>query len=102
RGPAPDKREQSANIQRSDGCAKLSGATAGIGHHKRNEYRRETRGERTKDGVSQVPGLDPMMHGPLDGDHLAFRGINRRWSIRDFPVAHSGTHTKMQAHPRSP
>src|SRR5208282_2763085 len=74
----------------SDGCAKLSGATAGIGHHKRNEYRRETRCERTQDGVGQVPGLDPMMHGPLASDHLAFRGINRRWSIRDFAVAHSG------------
>src|SRR5262249_1219018 len=59
RGPAPNGREQSTNIQRSDGYAKLSGATAGIGHHKRNEYRRETRCERTKDGIGQVPGLDP-------------------------------------------
>ena len=69
-------REQSTDILCSDGRANLSGATAGIGHHQWNKYRREAGCERAKNGIGQVPRLDPMMHLPLGGDRLAFRRVD--------------------------
>jgi energy-coupling factor transporter ATP-binding protein EcfA2 len=38
--------------------------------------RREAGCERTKNGIGQVPRLDPMMHLPLGGDRLAFRRVD--------------------------